>query len=68
VTKRLSVFVLVVLILVAAGCGPSPKTRAREFMNYLPLETGDWEQLEDDTVELLSSTVASKGHITQQYE
>jgi hypothetical protein len=59
---------LVVLILLVAACGPSPKARTQEFSNYLPEEIGDWKRDDGETVELVSSTITSEGHMTLQYE
>jgi hypothetical protein len=64
--KRVSLLLLAVLLLLVA-CGPSPKSRASEFVKYLPEERGSWERNDDETVELLNSTVTSKGHVTLQY-
>jgi hypothetical protein len=67
--KRVSLLLLAVLIAtLAAGCGSSPKSRAKDFARYLPEEAGEWTRDDDETVELLSSTVTSKGHITMFYE
>jgi hypothetical protein len=60
---------LVVLIAaLLAGCGGSPRSRAKEFGGYLPREVGDWTRNDDDTVELLGSTVTNIGHIIMTYE
>jgi hypothetical protein len=66
--KRLSLFLLALLLLVMAACGPSPRARSSEFVKYLPAKIGDWKQDDKATVELLNSTVTSKGHVTLQYE
>lgn len=68
VTLYLFVLLIVVLSAVLSGCGASPKARADEFVKYVPEEIGGWERDDKDTVKLLSSTVASKGHITMIYE
>ena len=51
-----------------AGCSGSPRERTKEFAKYLPEEVGEWERNDDETVELLASTVTNKGHITLFYE
>ncbi len=66
--KRASLFFVAALAVVLAACGPSPKARADDFLKYLPQETESWERDEGETVQLLSSTVSSKGHIILQYE
>lgn len=67
--KRIHVLLLAVLLVaLLAGCGASPRERTKDFAQYLPMETGDWERNDDETVELLASTVTSKGHITMLYE
>lgn len=63
-----TLLLLIVVVLTAAACGPSPRDRAKEFTEYLPAEYGEWEQLDDETVELLTSTVTSMGHVIMQYE
>lgn len=65
--KRVSLL-LVALILIVTACGPSPKARTKEFAGYLPVETGEWELDDGETVELVSSTITSEGHMTLQYE
>lgn len=59
---------LVLVVLIVTACGPSPKARTKEFSEYLPAETEDWELDDGETVELVSSTVTSKGHMTLLYE
>jgi hypothetical protein len=59
---------LVVLILLVTACGPSPKARTDDFAHYLPVEIGDWKLDDGETVELVSSTITSKGHMTLVYE
>ncbi len=70
--KRASALLLIALIaLVSAlltACGTSPRARADDFVTYLPAEVGDWERDDRETVKLLASTVASKGHVTMVYE
>ena len=66
--KRAGLFLILVLAVVLAACGPSPKARSDEFLKFLPEETDSWERDDDATAQLLSSTVASKGHIILQYE
>jgi hypothetical protein len=67
--KRVSLLLLAVLIAaLAAGCGSSPKSRAKDFAKYLPEKAGEWARDDGETVELLTSTVTSKGHITMLYE
>jgi hypothetical protein len=66
--KRVNLLLLAVLIAaLAAGCGSSPKSRAKDFAKYLPEKAGEWTRDDGETVELLSSTVTSKGHITMLY-
>ena len=57
---------LLIALLVAA-CGASPKARADKVVKYLPQEAGDWARDDGETVKLLSSTVTSKGHVTMIY-
>ena len=68
--KRARLIGLVTLIAVLGmllmACGSSPKSRADDFISYLPEEVGDWEL--DDTTQLLDSTVSSKGHAILTYE
>jgi len=66
--KRAGLFLILALAVVLAACGPSPKARADEFLKYLPEETENWERDDGETVQLLSSTVSSKGHSILQYE
>ncbi len=70
--KRARAILLIALIaLVSAlltACGTSPRARADDFVTYLPAEVGDWERDDRETVKLLASTVASKGHVTMVYE
>ena len=63
--KRLSLLLLAVVLL--AACGANPQSRTKEFAGYLPVEIGEWERNDDQTVELRSSTIASQGHVTYQY-
>ncbi|MBI5957194.1 MAG: hypothetical protein HY866_00565 [Chloroflexi bacterium] len=69
--KRLSFVLLVVLLVISSGvlsaCTASPKARTDEFVKYLPGETASWERDDDATVQLVSSTVSSKGHVTLFY-
>lgn len=65
--KRL-VSILLLAALVLAACGTSPKERTKEFLKYMPAEIGEWEQDDGETVQLLSSTVSSMGHVTLVYE
>ncbi|MEW6577977.1 MAG: hypothetical protein AB1435_02165 [Chloroflexota bacterium] len=69
--KRARAILLIALIaLVSAlltACGTSPRARADDFVTYLPAEVGDWERDDGETVKLLASTVASKGHVTMVY-
>jgi hypothetical protein len=71
VVKRLSFVLLVMLLAVTSGllsaCTASPKTRTDDFVKYLPAKTESWERDDDKTVKLVSSTVASKGHVTLFY-
>jgi hypothetical protein len=67
--KRASLVLFAALIAaLLAGCGGSPRSRAKDFARYLPAEVGEWQRNDDETVELLASTVTSKGHITMLYE
>ncbi len=67
--KRASLFLFVVLIgVMLAGCGESPRSRAKDFSQYLPREVGEWTRNDDETVELLANTVTNTGHITMVYE
>lgn len=63
---HISLLFLAALAMLFAGCSPSPKSQAKEFVSFLPEEIGEWEQ--DKRVELLNSTVTSEGHITLIYE
>lgn len=54
------------LVLAAAACSPSPKSRADDLIGYMPAEVGEWER--DDTAKLLGSTVTNKGHVIMTYE
>ena len=65
--KRAGLFLITALAVVLAACGPSPKARADEFLKLLPPETENWERDDGETVQLLSSTVSSKGHAILQY-
>ncbi len=67
--KRVSLVVLAVLIAtLVTSCGGSPRSRVKDFKKYLPAEMGDWTRDDKATVELLSSTVTNKGHVTMLYE
>lgn len=70
--KRASAILLIALIALLSAlltaCGSSPRARADDFVTYLPAEVGDWERNDKETVKLLASTVASKGHVTMVYE
>jgi hypothetical protein len=52
---------------VLTACGTSPRARADEFVKYLPAEMGDWERDDGETVRLLASTIANRGHVTMVY-
>ena len=56
----------VILVTALMACQSSPKERAKDFVAFIPEEFGEWEQ--DDRVELLSSTVSNKGHVTLHFE
>ncbi len=62
------VMLAALLILAAAACSSSPKSRADDLIGYMPAETETnlWER--DDTAKLLGSTVTSKGHAIMTYE
>lgn len=66
--KRTLLLLIVALGLIAAACGPSPRDRAKEFTTFLPEEIGEWELQDNQTAELLTSTVTTQGHVTLQYE
>lgn len=70
--KRASALLLIALIVLLSAlltaCGSSPRARADDLVAYLPAEVGDWERDDRETVKLLASTVASKGHVTMVYE
>lgn len=70
--KRASAILLIALIALLSAlltaCGSSPRARADDFVVYLPAKVGDWERNDGETVKLLASTVASKGHVTMVYE
>jgi len=69
VVKRASLLLLIVVIAaLLAGCGESPRSRAKEFATYLPADVGEWERNDDETVQTLASTVTNVGHITLVYE
>ena len=70
--KRASLILLIALVLlvsaVLTACGTSPRARADDFVKYLPAEVGDWERDDRQTVKLLASTIANRGHVTMVYE
>jgi hypothetical protein len=66
--KRVSLMVLAVLVVaLVASCGTSPRAYVKDFKKYLPPEVGDWTRDDKATVELLSSTITNKGHVTMLY-
>lgn len=66
--KRLSYLLsaMLALALLVTACGGSPKARARDMVNYLPEDIGEWAL--NERTELLTSTITSQGHITLSYE
>jgi hypothetical protein len=66
--KNLLRLVILGALLIGAlvACEASPKSRADDFITYIPEEFGEWEQ--DDMVKLLTSTVTSQGHVTLTYQ
>ena len=66
--KRVTLVVLAVLVVaLVAGCGTSPRSYVKNFKKYLPAQVGDWTRDDKATVELLSSTITNKGHVTMLY-
>ncbi len=70
--KRARIILLIALVTLAGAvltaCGTSPRARADDFVKYLPAEVGDWERDDRQTVRLLTSTIANRGHVTMVYE
>lgn len=70
--KRARAIFLIALIALAGAvltaCGTSPRARADDFVKYLPAEMSDWERDDEETVRLLASTIANRGHVTMVYE
>ena len=69
--KRASLILLIAALLggvALTACGTSPRARADDFVKYLPAEMGDWERDDRQTVRLLASTIANRGHVTMVYE
>lgn len=64
--RKVGLVMLVAVILLLAGCGASPKSRADDLITYMPDEIGEWEL--DDTAKLRESTVSNKGHVILTYE
>jgi hypothetical protein len=66
--KRVSLVILAVLVVaLVAGCGTSPRSYVKDFKKYVPAQVGDWTRDDKATVELLSSTITNKGHVTMLY-
>lgn len=58
---------LLIAVLLAA-CGGSPKARADELAKLLPAETASWERNDRQTARLLGSTVMGMGQVIMTYE
>lgn len=64
--RRIGLFLLLVLLLVAA-CRPNPKTKAADWAKRFPEEIGDWEA-DEDKLELTAENISNVGHVTITYE
>lgn len=70
--KRTRAILLIALVALAGtiltACGTSPRARADDFVEFLPARMGDWERDDEETVRLLASTIANRGHVTMVYD